>query len=105
MNTYRIAQKENTLRAINIDEKDGISTILSLEEDGYVIATSLIEANDPTEAIQLYLSSDYLSSEMEPNSSPQTPHNESEKDPEKNSMLWDIFRILFVIAMIIVAEM
>lgn len=100
MNTYRIAQKDNTLRAINIDEKDGVSTIHSLEEDGYTIATNLIEANDSAEAVQLY-----LSSKIETDSAPQDPHKESEKEPETSSKLWDIFSILFVIAMIIVAEM
>ncbi len=106
MNTYRIAQKDSTLRAVNIDEKDGIAIIRSLEDDGYMIVTSLIEAGDPEEAVQQYLSQEqYLSQKKAIPPEYQEPVSQSEEEPEKDSLLWDIFRILFVIAMIIAAEM
>jgi len=101
MNTYRIAYKNNNLIAINIDGKDGISTIQSLKENGYIIATCLIEANSTTEAIEFYL--DTKMEHTDP--SRKLQNYEPPEEQAKNSTMWDIFLVLFVIAMIIVSEM
>lgn len=98
MNTYRIAQKGDTHQAINIDENGGIVTVLSLRNQGYRIVPHLFEANSAEEAIQAY---HLLHSPIESNQ--RYPH--SEDTPETQGYLWDIFCIIFVLAMIIAAEL
>lgn len=97
MKKYRIAHKNNMLIAVDVSDKDGGGNVQILEESGFIIENSLIEADSTNEAIEQFinLQMESLTKAQELQSS------ESFKD----SKWWDIFSILFVIAMIIVSEL